>query len=100
MAKLMLSILLCFLPLIFGHCPSPVLNTEEPILLLGKTKYRTSALLDTGAKYASIDRDLAKKLGYTQVTKWVQIQTALGSEKRPLVKISIIIPRAKKKLTL
>lgn len=86
--------------LLQGACPNkPVLNLQEPILLLGKAKVRLTALVDTGADYSSMDTGLAQQLGYRKVVKHITVQTANGESKRPLVQIPFIL-KGKKKTVL
>ena len=55
-------------------------------------KHRTTAKIDTGAYFTSIDLGLAEELGLgDQVTRHKKAKSALGEEKRALVEISFVL---------
>lgn len=52
-----------------------VVGAVEPVLILSKKgtrKFRIKAKIDTGARLSSIDKDLARKLGFTEAIKYYE----------------------------
>ena len=68
-----------------------IVKAAEPVILLGKSKAQVHARIDTGATYSSMDKELAKKLGFNQVIGEVEIRNAHGVTYRPLVKVSFLL---------
>ena len=76
-----------------GH-DSIILGEEEPVgLSTGKYEESTEVLakIDTGARYSSIDRALAKKRGadLKNSEDRVEIEFSFGDKVRPLVRVRI-----------
>jgi hypothetical protein len=71
----------------------PILGREEPIIVsAGGTPQTVIAKIDTGAKYSSIDMQLARSLGLNLTdAKTVTMRSALGDELRPLAEIHMTI---------
>ncbi len=67
-----------------------VLSLVEKVTLF-PNDYTAMARIDTGATSSSIDASLAEKLGYTPLEKSKVVKSALGINKRHLVKIKLKI---------
>ena len=72
-----------------------VLGLVEPITIVGKnsngriTDLKIKAKVDTGASRSSISKDLVKKLNLGLYKKTTLVRSALGSERRRLVKAQV-----------
>ncbi len=68
-----------------------VVGLIEKVKLIGRKKSLTTlAKFDTGAKWSSIDKRLAKKLG-VKVIKEKKVKSSLGKQKRMLVELKMEI---------
>ncbi len=71
------------------------IGDDEPVVLSASgtdQEVKADAKIDTGASRSSIDIQLAKQLGIDlDQAKTVRVRSALGSEKRPLVDVTIRI---------
>ena len=70
---------------------------EKVKLIGGKRSVKTLAKLDTGAKWSSIDRKLAKMIG-AKTVKIKKVKSSLGKQKRALVEFTIVIHNRKMKI--
>jgi alpha-L-glutamate ligase-like protein len=72
-----------------------VIGINEPIEILDaqRNKYPTMAKIDTGAYRTTICKNLAKKLGLTQIIGYKKVRGALGMEERPIINLSFILDK-------
>ena len=76
-----------------------ILGLIEPITVKGKTKeIKVNAKVDTGASKSSISKELVKKLGIGKVRRIAVFKSALGRQKRKVVKTSIVLKGKKLKV--
>ncbi len=71
--------------------PKIIIGAAEPIVLLSSPPIRLTARMDTGATLASIDTDLALKLGFRHAIGQVSISNAHGTRLRKVVRIPFLI---------
>ncbi len=75
-----------------------IVGLVEKVKLIGeKRSVKTLAKLDTGAKWSSIDRKLAKMIG-AKTVKIKKVKSSLGKQKRALVELTIVIHNRKMKI--
>ena len=71
--------------------PKMVIGLVERVKLKGdKRAVTTLAKIDTGAKWCSIDRKLAKRIG-AKIVKIKKVKSTLGKQKRRLVEFEVEI---------
>lgn len=85
---------------VIGHEEVQILNALEKVRIKDAQKKKTwvKAKIDTGAWRTAIDKELAEKLGLLEednILGEIFCYSALGGEKRPLIKLMIFINGAK-----
>ena len=70
----------------------PILGLIEQVTIMGDTSHhKLLARIDTGATSSSIDKELVEELGLGPGHRLTTVRSATGTEKREIIKISILL---------
>ncbi len=67
-----------------------IIHLVEPIILIGASRKKVMAKIDTGATTSSVDLQLAADLRLGPVVKTKLVKSASGSLVRPIIKASVV----------
>lgn len=72
-----------------------VIGINEPIQIINaeKSKYPTTAKIDTGAYRTTICSTLAQELGIDKAVSYKKVRGALGAEERPIIRFSFVLDK-------
>jgi len=72
-----------------------VIGINEPVEIIDThgQKHPTVAKVDTGAYRTTICTSLAEKLGLYQIINYKKVRSALGTQERPIIKLSFILDK-------
>lgn len=72
-----------------------IIGVNEPVEIFDDKNniFKTIAKIDTGAYRSTICSSIAEKLNILKPIKWKNVQSALGKQKRPIIKLSFVLDK-------